>query len=835
MAKTKRKRSGASPTRAQKLKRWLFISGSVAAAGLSVVVAYLIYLSASLPNIESLEDYAPPQSTRIFSDDGQLVGELYTERRRVAPIEAIPKHVVYAFLAAEDSSFYEHKGLDYIGILRAAILNLRPGAHLQGASTITQQTVKTLVVGAERSYTRKMREALLAKQLEELLSKDDILYLYLNQIYFGGGAYGVEEAARLYFGKSVRDITLGEAAYLASIPKSPSKYTLRDDPKAAKARQIYVLNQMVDKGWAQPPEAKKEIDAPIPAPAPPPAYLGETPHYVEQVRRMLLDTYPQEQVYEGGLTVYVGMHAPSQVAAQKALRQGLQDLGRRHGWPGAKYRIEVDRFNDYHGALRERFAKNVERLKLARGNEKKTWVWDLKNVGEKALASRGALLSALEMVDLADDLHLTGVVVEVDNVSKDTFVDLGSVVARIPFKSLEWARQFSPLSATKKPHNPSEVLRKGDLVLVQLGGMPKGKRGEQPMVEAELVPRPMTEGAMVAIDPHTRLVRALVGGYEQRPGDLIRAVQAKRQPGSAFKPILYATALAEKVITPASMCPDAPVVIRDPWTGKSWKPENHDGEFHGNITYRQALTKSKNTCSVKLIDKVGYEPVIELARKLGIKSDLPQNLTLALGTGDVTPLELANAYATLAAGGLHAEPILIRKVVTLTGEVLQENRATLERVMEPAATYVVTQMMRSVVEEGTAKLAQVLDRVVVGKTGTSQQSRNVWFAGYSPELVATVYAGFDNNDPMGRAYGSSVALPIWVRFMSRALMGVPAREFEVPEDVVTVRVNKATGEPTSSTSDEDSLEEVFIAGTEPEEKKAPLVNPFLVDEEDQPL
>ena len=817
----------------RRLRRGLTAAGVSAAALFLGVVVWVTYLTLTLPRIHDIGDYQPPQSTRIYSDDGHLVAELARERRRVVPIEQIPEHVVRAFLAAEDAGFYEHEGLDYLGILRAALKNLRPGAHLQGASTITQQTVKTLITGGERSYTRKLREALLTRQLEQMLTKDEILHLYLNQIYFGAGAHGVEEAAREYFGKSVREVTLAEAAYLASAPKNPSRYTLREDPEASKTRQRYVLEQMLEHGWAEADAVKAAIEAPVLRPAPQPPYLHRAGHYAEHVRRALIDAYGEEQVYTAGLTVYTGMHAEMQVAAQDALRVGLEDIGRKHGWPGAALRIEVDRFDAYREALHEAFdaAMAHEKLFTAGRTSRTTWIWDLSLVGERSLADAHSVRRGMRVVELEDLVRVVGLVSHVDNVRNDTFIDLGGAYARVPLSSLQWARRFSPRGETPPPRNASEVFNRGDLVQIELQGSPKGTYEGKPLIEALLVPRPKVEGALVALDPHTRLVRALVGGYDPAPGGLIRAVQAKRQPGSAFKPILYAAGIAHRTITPVSMCPDSPVVIRDPWTGKNWKPENYDGEYDGNITYRQALTRSKNTCSVKLIDRVGVEPVLEQAAKMGIRSELPKNLTLALGTGEVAPIELANAYATIAAGGLVAEPIFIRKVVDPTGVVLEQSSAELEPALDPAAAYVVAQMMRSVIEEGTAARAQVLDRILAGKTGTSQESRDVWFSGFSPELVGTVWVGFDDNKPLGSVYGASGALPIWIRFMGRALVGVPSREFTPPEDVVTIRVDRATGAPTASQDDALSQPEVFIAGTEPNAQTAPLANPFLIDDE----
>ncbi len=812
---------------------------AAAALGLGVVfiIGFFFYLKAQLPDLSSIKNYDPKRSTRIYSEDGELVGELFVERRTVVPIEAIPKHVVHAFLAAEDSAFFEHEGLDYLGILRAAIKNLRPGSHKQGASTITQQTVKTLVVGAERSYTRKLKEAILTRELEQLLTKDEILYLYLNQINFGTGgesgrtsaAYGVEEAALTHFGKSVREIDVGEAALLASIPKNPSHYTPAADPVAAKQRQKYVLEQMLQNGWATAEEVQAALQKPVPAPPSPPRYLGKAQHYIEHVKRQLIDTYGEEQVMEKGLTVYTGMNARMQAAAHTAVRLGLERFAKTLGWPGPPQRIEVDQLQRVKAALHGAFAAKLEKAVALAGRRQgaQAFVWDLSELDARDLANEQKLAAAVRVRPLEFGERVAGIVDQLDPVANAAWIDLGSQRGRLAFSSVEWARRVVAGALGPAPRVISDVLRQGDVVEVDIIEVPSVTAPKK-VVAVELVPNPPMQAALVAIDPSTRQVAAIVGGYAPQAGQLNRALQAKRQPGSAFKPIVYAAGLVAGAITPAATCPDSPVVIRDPWTGKAWKPENYeDGTYDGNITYRTALMRSKNTCSVKLIEKIGYEQVQTLAKAAGIASPLPSNLTLALGTGDVTPLELTNAYATIASGGYAAAPLFIRKVVASDGSVLMEAQAQTTQVMSPGVAYVLTNMMRSVVEEGTAQKALILDRPLAGKTGTSQESRNVWFAGFSAELVAAVWVGYDDNAPMGRATGGSTALPIWIEFMGRALSGVPVREFAPPPDVVLVKVDPATGIPSE---DPSAIEQAFLAGTEPSREKQALPSIFIEDD-----
>lgn len=807
----------------------------IALAGLSGLGA-ILYFESQLPNIHSIEDYRPQTGTKIYSDDGYLVAHLARERRSVVPISEIPNLVKYAFLAAEDSNFYQHQGLDYFGILRAFLKNLRPGAHRQGASTITQQTVKTLIVGAERSYSRKIREALLARQLEQLLSKDEILHLYLNQIYFGVGAhgraiYGVEEASQNFFGKSVSELDVGEAAFLSAIPKNPSRYTVLANPQAAKVRQEYVLEQMVKNNWITPEQANNAIESPVSTPQSVPPFLGKAPHYVEFVRRRLLETYSEEKIYGEGLTVYTGLNAQMQWAAHQSLRHGLEQSTKRQGFPGASIRIEVDSLK---AASKHCHQELTRRLKKRRAHPQKEYanqivVWDLRGLSQRQIATRNFKRCRPKLRELKSGLRVTALVKEVNPQADDIVVDLGTTDGVLSLQSLKWARAFSPTTQTPSPHSVSQILNTGDVVTVQISSLPIIKGTDSlPKLPVELIPEPKLQVAIVAIDPHSRLVRAIVGGYKLNQSGFLRATQALRQPGSAFKPIVYASGIENKVITPASICTDSPVVIRDQWTGKAWKPENYeDGRYDGNITYRVALSKSKNTCSVKLVERLTPDTVIKTAQALGISSKQPNNLTIGLGTGEVTPLELANTYATFASGGYFAEPITIRKIVDSDGTVLEQTKIDPKKAVSPGTAFVINHMLTSVVQEGTGVRARKLGRTLAGKTGTTNQSRNAWFAGFSPELVSVVWVGFDDNSSMGKLTGSSAALPIWVDFMDKALRSIPKTQFTPPPDVVFRRVDRHTGEPTD---DEGGIEEVFLPGTEPQVQSRELPSLFIEDQ-----
>ena len=822
-----------SPTAPWPARRRAHILAGAGAIALTLGLGLFAYVNVDLPQIRSVGDYVPRQSSRVYADDGVLVGAFFTERRTVVPFTTIPQHVVHAFLAAEDAGFYEHEGIDYFGILRAFVKNLRPGAHLQGASTITQQTVKTLVLGPERSYTRKLREALLARQLEQLLQKDEILAIYLNQIYFGNGAYGVEEAARTYFGKSVAELNLGEGALLAAIPKNPSRYNVRHDPEAAKGRQRYVLEQMLQRGWAEEAAVRAAMAEAVPPP--PESDTAAFAGYLEIARRTLVERLGEPLLYEGGLTIYLGMSAAAQRAATAAVQQGLEDLTRRQGYTGASSRIEVDRLKPVLRGLHAQLETVLRRRQLYRQlpGPAPRWIWDLRGLSLEAMLAAGGASAASavgpgpELRTLEPYVRVRAPVVRLDRVRHEAWVDLGTAQGRLPLAGLQWARRFSPRSMTPVPRDPGDLLQVGDLVTVEVLGNGVGSRQLDP-VGLQLVPEVRAQAALVAIDPHSRLVRALVGGGGHEAAGFNRATQALRQPGSAFKPIVYAAAIGQGLLTPATICPDSPVVIPDPWTGKLWKPENYeDGRYDGNITYRQALMRSKNTCSVRLMQRLTPEQAIATARALGIGSKMPSNLTLALGTGEVTPLELTNAYASIAAGGLYAAPIFVRKVVDRGGLVLFEASPEPQQAITPQVAYIITSMMRSVVDQGTAARALILDRPLAGKTGTSQESRDVWFGGFSPELVAAVWMGFDNDESLGRVTGASAALPTWIRFMGAALPAGPPRDFAMPEGIVTVRIDPVTG---LAADGPGSIDEVFIAGTQPLAATQHLPSVFLEDD-----
>jgi penicillin-binding protein 1A len=792
--------------------------------GVALLVA-LTVMAKDLPEIDSLADYQPHQATTVMDPEGNVVARFAKERRTLVPIEEVPDVMLQAVVAAEDATFWTHEGLDYFGIARCAVKNAISGRKVCGGSTITQQTVKTFFLTPEKKFVRKLKEMILATRLEQALSKRDILYLYLNQIYYGHGAYGVQEASRTYFGRDVDELTVEQAALLAGLPQAPSSLDPYRHPERALKRRAYVLRRLFelekidqathDQAVAAPLELDWERDD---------SSWLENSHYAAYVRAILEDRFGEEQTLSGGLKVYTGVQAQWQKTAEEAVQAGLRALDKRQGWRGPLLHLEADELKAVRARLAERRAQVGDKRKSG-----EVTVWDLSPVERLPRplpADRVA--QAARFPRFALERIYAGLVVEASDASQEAVVDLGGVQVHLPLRTgLSWARPFSVTAWTRRPRVPTDVVAVGDVVLVR----PTAEKSAGRFVGI-LEQLPKAEAALVAMDPHSREVRALVGGYGIGAGRFNRAVQARRQAGSTFKPFVYGAAFEHLGYTPVTKCLDAPRVYYDEWLGKTWKPQNYGKSFDGEITLRTALTLSKNICSVELIDKLKPDAVLDLARRAGIKSNLPRNLTLALGSGDVTPLEMTNAYATLASGGLRAEPVFIRKIVDPAGKVLFEASETPEQTVAPDLTYLITSLMQSVVEDGTAQKVKALERPVAGKTGTTNESRNAWFVGFTPDLVAGVWVGFDNNDPLGPGEtGGRAAIPIWLDFMQAATAGTEVHDFVAPANVVFATVDPKTGK-LAAPDGEGAVVEPFISGTEPTEFAPTAESPdeFMLDD-----
>ena len=742
------------------------------------------FASKGLPSFESLQDYQPSLVTRVYADDGKKIGEFYIERRIFTPLSGIPKDLINAVIAVEDTRFFEHPGLDVVGIFRAAWANVKRGGKFQGASTITQQLVRSLFLTPERTYKRKIRELILAIKMELVLSKEQILEMYLNQIYFGQGAYGVGSAALAYFDKDLSRITLPEAAFLAGLPKAPSTYSPYKNPELAKKRQAHVMRRMVQAGFIPASQAEEAISIDLDFKKPSFEIIGA--YFLEHVRQTLVRRYGEAMVYKGGLQVYTTLNVAMQREAEKDLKKGLQELDKRQGWRGP-----------------------LQHLSMAdRGNQE---------VVEKETNH------AEELLHSGDFLHAI-----VTHVSKDSAKILvkGTDKGRIALDDMVWAGRRllkgKLVTEAKVLKNPTarQILKPGDVIEVA----PKG--GDAQSGDFFLEQTPLVEGALLALDPRTGAVRAMVGGYNFEHSQFNRALLARRQPGSAFKPIIYATALQDG-FTPATLILDAPVVYEEKDSDKVWKPENYEKRFFGAITLREALRHSRNAATVRLLEHIGVPPVIELAKNLGITSPLSKDLSLALGSSSVSLEEMTAAYGVFANQGLRLEPYAVTLVRDGKGEILEQHFFEPRQVISQEIAYLVTNMLMDVIQRGTGRGAKSIGRPLAGKTGTTNSYHDAWFVGYAPNLATGVWVGFDGMRSLGKVEsGAHAALPVWARFMKKALNPLPVMAFTIPQGIRFAEVDNKTGERTSEPT-QNSMTEVFAAGTEP--TNAPPPKPSVLD------
>lgn len=748
-------------------------------ASLFGVWLVLRHYSENLPSIGDLKgNYNPPQMTRVLARDGTtLLAEIFTERRTVISIAGLPAHVKLAVLAAEDAAFYEHEGLNYYGMARAMLVNLRSGRTRQGGSTITQQVVKNLLLDPERSFRRKMRELILARRLEQQISKDEILELYLNHIYFGHGRYGIEEAARYYFGKGAREITLAEGALLAGLPAGPELYSPRHDAAKARTRRGFVLAQMLDKGFIDQRQHDAAMNEPVRL-APPVEPQGQlAPEVVELVKRTLKELAIDSK-RSGGYTVTTTIDPRMQAAARKAVRDNLGNYDKRY-------------------KLLAPFTppKEAPPSKTAATNKKKAKPVDKAFDGTPKFSEHKVL---------------NGVVTGADDSLGMLDVRVGTVSGSVKLADYE---RYNPQHLP-----PSQFAPEGTLLRVSLLAPADGSPDNKVPLRLELGP----EAAMVALDVRTHEVLALIGSYEGASGALDRATQAHRQPGSSFKPFVYGYAIASRRFTPASMLETSPGSL------VGYRPSNfEDSEGTAPTRLREALAHSVNVAAVHILEDVGPANVITWANALGIQSKLGADLSLALGSYEVTPYEMATAFATLASGGVYEAPILVTRIAGPDGaEIPLAPRPPSRRVMGEAEAYLTTSLLMSVVDRGTAASARSLRRPVAGKTGTSNQAKDTWFVGYSTDIVCATWTGYDDGRPLGgREQGATAALPAWIAFMKEAHEKRPATEFPRPAGLVALRIDPKTG-LLAYEGEEDAIEELFLQGTEPQEvsKPSPVVD-----------
>ncbi|MEX1366042.1 MAG: PBP1A family penicillin-binding protein [Nannocystaceae bacterium] len=764
----------------------LFVLGVLGAVG--SVVGVFWYFGRDLDAIDedALRNYRPLQITRILARDGELIGEAFTERRTFIEYEDIPSHVENAFLAAEDADFYRHEGMDYMGMVRALVANVRAGRIKQGASTITQQVVKNFILSPERSFERKVQELILARRLEQALTKTEILELYLNDIYLGHGRYGIEEASRYYFGKSVREIDVGQAAMLATLPKAPGRDSPYKSPERAKSRQVYVLQQMVEHGFLASNDAQRHIEASmdevvLAEPREAAKVQRGAEEFVDEVKRELAAHYGADELMRLGATVTTTVDLAAQRKTRAGLRQALVELDTRQ----------------HHGRGLEPLSGKV----LARARKRK----GPPKVGER--------------VSMVIGPGPDGSAVSKDGLPPDAVI--GTIGDQPAFVRVPEGSRFRDPELSLAEQFPVDSVARVFVVRLEGEELPPG------VIEAELLG---PEAAVMLADPKSGEVLAMVGGFDYELAQLNRAMQSRRQPGSSFKPFVYGAAIASGELTAASLISDSPEIY------DKWKPTNYERDvYRGDIRMRLALTKSVNTVAIKLLDRVGFAAVHEFAHAAGIETELPPHLSLALGTTEVTPFEMLRAYMTLARGGSRVEPRFILEV-RAPGQEPWSPRVEAEQVLPSDVIFIVTSMMTSVVQEGTGAKAKALGRPVAGKTGTSASAQDAWFAGFTPQRVAVAWVGFDRPRPLGKGEtGGRSAIPVWLAAM-RSALPKSVESFVPPATVSVRRIDAASGllAPTAPPLDPETgqplpmpptLDEYFVAGTEPVDEAIPAALP----------
>jgi penicillin-binding protein 1A len=747
--------------------RWWFypaliaVSLALVAAGVGALTVVLLW--PNLPGLDVLTNYRPKIPLRVYSADGEMIGEFGEEKRALVRLSEVPQVMKQAILAAEDDRFYQHGGVDYVGVARAAVANLQ--GRREGASTITMQVARTFFLTREKTFARKLSEVLLAFKIEANLSKDQILELYLNQIFLGQRAYGFAAAANIYFGKDLKNITAAEAAMLAGLPQAPSRQNPLVNPKRAQQRQQYVLRRMAELGWLSPDQYKKAVAEPLRVNTDLRDTFAFRADYVAEMARAAVFEQYGEPAYVSGLKVYTTVRRMDQEEANAALRHGVLEYDRRHGYRGPETRAD---------------------LPEQAGTE-------LDDAVDEALQDREVVADLVPAVVLAaSPKEVTAMMRRGD-------------VVKISGDGLKF------VAKSLAPGNPDRTIRRGSVVRLQPGEKGAWSISQVPKVEA----------ALVSLDPHNGAIHAVAGGFDYNANKFNHVTQAWRQPGSSFKPFIYSAAL-EKGFTAATVLNDAPFVIEAAKTGgQLWEPKNYDGKYEGPMRLRQALAKSKNMISIRLLQAIGPGYAQDYIQRFGFDPKMhPAYLTMALGAGSATPLQMATAYATFANGGYRVKPWFISKIVDDRGETLYAAKPEVagedaERVLDARNAFLMTTLMRDVVRYGTAARAMSLGRNdLAGKTGTTNDHIDAWFAGFQKRLVAVAWIGYDTPANLGpNETGGLAALPIWIAYMQHALRGIPEGELDPPSGIVAVSINPLTGlrEPGGASK----TVEFFYAETQP--------------------
>lgn len=732
---------------------------------------FMIYykFTDELPDVMELKHFQPSTITLMYSDQNELIAELYLEKRIMVPLKKIPTQLKQAALAVEDANFYYHLGIDPKAISRAFFTNLKAGHIVEGGSTITQQLSKTLFLSRERSLVRKIKEAIIAIRLELIFTKDEILEMYLNQIYYGHGSYGVEAAARTYFGKHVQDLTLDECALIAALPKAPNNYSPYRNPERARSRRNHVIRRMAQEGFIGRREAEEAMKREF--------NLGEitnmlnkAPYFVEYIRRQLMHLYGRNKVYKSGFKVYTTLNLKKQFIAQNTTRKNLRITDKRYGYRGPL------------GTVNTSLPEETLQASLRQIN----------NFEEGMSPEMGTIINGY-----------------VKTLGKDyVTVLLGNGEGIIELKDMAWAREpnIKVDGRWARISHPRNALKPGDKIMVKVLGL----REPGTLWSLALEQEPEVQSALISIEPETGHIKAMIGGYDFSKSQFNRAVQAIRQPGSVFKPIVYAAAIS-KGFSPGSIIIDSPVIFKEKdHSFEKWKPVNFEEKFYGPTPLRTALAHSRNIVTVKLLQKIGTRSVIQMAKNLGINSRMENNLSIALGSSGVSLYELVSAYSPFANHGKRIEPQGIRYIVNRNGKTLFTESRKESQPISSGMANIITSLLRSVVEEGTAKKVRSLGRPTAGKTGTTNNYVDAWFLGYTPKLLTGVWVGKDNDEPLGvNETGSRTAIPIWLEYMKGALANTPAYNFPVSPEAVFLKVNPKSGNLTNSNDPEGHFE-IFL-------------------------
>ncbi|MCB1196896.1 MAG: PBP1A family penicillin-binding protein [Deltaproteobacteria bacterium] len=786
--------------------------------GFIVVSIITLAILKDLPSVDSIRPYRPTVASEVYSKEMVKIGEYYKQRRFFVPLSEMPATLAQAFVSAEDASFYEHGGISFIAIFRAMIKNIQAGYKKQGGSTITQQVARALLLSPEKKYSRKIKEIFLSYFMEHFFSKNDILEMYLNQVYLGNSAYGVQAASEVYFGKDLGQMTIAEMAMIAGLTKAPSRDNPKKDYEKAKARQLYVLKRLLEEDKITEAEYDQAIVEEITIKKGADLNNEIAPYFVEYIRTYLMDKYGAQKVLEEGLQVYTTLQIKPALAATTALQNGIESIDQHQGYRGVIKNIaEADRENFINNTLAQQHISDTGTLQ--------------------------ALVLALD--DEAGWVHL----------------QLGIHEGLMLLEHYHWARKPDPEQYWKNHliKKPSQVFQTGDVIWVKAPyeSVAKPKNLPENLVSLpmySLYQTPTVQGSLIAMDPINGEMVAMVGGYDFQSSEFNRALHAKRQPGSAFKPFIYAAAL-DSGYTAASIINDAPLVYDDPTNEFTWKPKNYGGKFYGDTIFRDCLIQSRNIPTIKILQDIGIDKAIDYAKRMGITSDLERNFSLALGSSSVTALEMVTAYAVFASGGRKTTPFMITKVVDRDGKVLESNanvtfqedlahqidrvfeqrfeqqkieqiaeigrdpQATLPDpyVLSPQTAFITTNLLSEVITSGTGRRAISLGRPAAGKTGTTNDNLDAWFVGYTPGLVAAVWIGNDDRKPLGILEGGgATATPIWLDFMQGALEEKPKKDFFTPPGLTYVQIDPETGKLATEKTARPVFE-VFREDTQPQQ------------------